>query len=258
MIRTIVVTGSAAGIGRATRERLEREGARVIGVDLRDAEIQVDLSTTEGRAALVEEVKALTPSVGALVACAGVDDPDPITVRVNYFGAVASVEKLRGLLMAGVDPRVVVVASQAAIQPKIDDEIVNACLEGDESQATALSALAFADGRPRATYASSKRALCMWVRREAPLKRWAGAGIAINAVAPGIIVTRLTLPYLESAEGRAEISKRVPMPLHGPGLPEDVAALLVWLASPENRLVTGQVIFADGGSDAQMRGVNVW
>jgi nucleoside-diphosphate-sugar epimerase len=46
---TIVVTGAAGGIGRATRARLEADGHRVIGVDVRDAEIIADLGTAAGR-----------------------------------------------------------------------------------------------------------------------------------------------------------------------------------------------------------------
>ena len=48
------------------------------------------------------------------------------------------------------------------------------------------------------------------------------------------------------------------MPLHGPGEPEHVAALLAWLAGPENVLVTGQVVFVDGGADAVLRGEREW
>jgi nucleoside-diphosphate-sugar epimerase len=51
---TIVVTGSAGGIGTATRTRLEKGGHRVIGVDVRDAEVIADLSTAAGRAGTVE------------------------------------------------------------------------------------------------------------------------------------------------------------------------------------------------------------
>ena len=47
-MRTVVVTGSAGGIGSATRRRLEKGGNRVIGVDVHDADIRADLSTAEG------------------------------------------------------------------------------------------------------------------------------------------------------------------------------------------------------------------
>jgi NAD(P)-dependent dehydrogenase (short-subunit alcohol dehydrogenase family) len=259
-VRTIVVTGSASGIGQAARERLERDGCRVIGVDLREAEVVADLATPYGRAALVEGVQALTPAIDGVVACAGVEVMDAVTVRVNYFGTVATLEGLRPLLAAGELPRAVAVASQSSLQPFVDPAIVDACLDGDEERAVAASeeALAGEGTRPRAVYASSKRALCLWVRREAPTPPWASAGIPLNAVAPGIIETPMTRPYLDDPEKRAGIHERVPMPLHGPGKPEHVASLLTWLVSPENVLVTGQVVFVDGGADAVMRGITTW
>ena len=55
-----VVTGSASGIGLATRERLEASGDNVIGVDLRDAEVLADLATPAGRAAAIAAVLQMT------------------------------------------------------------------------------------------------------------------------------------------------------------------------------------------------------
>jgi NAD(P)-dependent dehydrogenase (short-subunit alcohol dehydrogenase family) len=46
----------------------------------------------------------------------------------------------------------------------------------------------------------------------------------------------------------------VPMPLGGYGQPEEVAELIIWLASAANSKATGQVVFIDGGSDAVLRG----
>ena len=66
-MRTIAVTGAAGGIGAATRARLEAEGATVIGVDVRDAEVIADLGTAEGRAAMVG---------GVTEACGGALDGD--------------------------------------------------------------------------------------------------------------------------------------------------------------------------------------
>ncbi len=149
-MRTILVTGVASGIGLATRERLERDGARVIGADLREAEILTDLGSAEGRAAMVAAVREQTPSLDGVVACAGVDLLDPLTVRVNYFGAVATVEGVRELLVRSAAPRAVVVASQASLQPYVDAAIVDACLAGDESAAVA-AAERRSHGRPAAS-----------------------------------------------------------------------------------------------------------
>ena len=55
-MRTIAISGSASGIGAATRAMLEAAGDTVIGIDLRDAEVTADLSTDGGRANAVEAV----------------------------------------------------------------------------------------------------------------------------------------------------------------------------------------------------------
>ena len=54
---TAAVSGSASGIGAAVRSRLERQGDRVIGIDVRDAEVEVDLSTEGGRKAAIAGVE---------------------------------------------------------------------------------------------------------------------------------------------------------------------------------------------------------
>ena len=94
---TIVVTGSAGGIGIATRRRLEGDGHTVIGVDLHDAEIVADLSTPEGRASMIDEVTTRSGGVlDGVVAGAGIiDAPDDHVVSVNYFGAITTLVGLR-------------------------------------------------------------------------------------------------------------------------------------------------------------------
>lgn len=257
MSRTAVVTGSASGIGRATVERLAADGVRVIGVDLRDADVEADLGTPAGRAAATAAIRDEVP-LDAVVCCAGVEAKGDVTVRVNYFGVVELLEGLRPLLAASPAPRAVVVASFAAIHPSVDPELVEACLAGDEPRAVAACAGAQAADPPRSAYASSKQALVRWVRRSAPTPAWAGSGIALNAVAPGVIATPMTQYRLDDTARRAALLDVVPMPLHGPGEPEHVASLLAWLASPENVLVTGQVVFVDGGAEAAVRGEEGW
>ena len=257
MSRRVVVTGSGSGIGRATAERLAAAGDVVVGVDLRDAAVEADLGTPDGRAAAVSALGGHGP-VDAVVCCAGVEAKGDVTVRVNYFGVVELLEGLQPLLAASDAPRAVVVASFAAIHPAFDPGIVDACLAGDEPGAVAACAAALEAEPPRSVYASSKRALVRWVRRTAPTERWAGAGIPLNAVAPGIVATPMTQHRLDDPSRREALLGVVPMPLHGPGDPDHVAALLAWLAGPENVLVTGQVVFVDGGADAVFRGEAGW
>ena len=197
MSRRVVVTGSGSGIGRATAERLAAAGDVVVGVDLRDAAVEADLGTPDGRAAAVSAIGGHGP-VDAVVCCAGVEAKGDVTVRVNYFGVVDLLEGLQPLLAASDAPRAVVVASFAAIHPAFDPGIVDACLAGDEPGAVAACAGTLEAEPPRSVYASSKRALVRWVRRTAPTERWAGAGIPLNAVAPGIVATPMTQHRLAS------------------------------------------------------------
>jgi NAD(P)-dependent dehydrogenase (short-subunit alcohol dehydrogenase family) len=255
--RTYVVTGSASGIGRSTGARLEAKGCRVIGVDRRDADVIADLSTPSGREAVLDGVLALTDTLDAVVACAGVAVPTPLSVRVNYFGAVASLQALRPLLARGDQPRAVVVVSLAAILPT-HDELVAACLAGDEERAVGLAAELGASEERALIYASSKRALARWLRQTASTDEWAGSSIPLNGVAPGVIDTPMTAGVLADERIRESVERQVPMPLGGVGAPEAVAALLDWLSGAENVLTTGQIVFIDGGADAVLRGDTGW
>lgn len=251
--RTYVVTGAASGIGAATTARLTNVGHRVITVDLHDADVTVDLATADGRTALVEGVRAIAgDAVDAVIAGAGISSDDPVTVRVNYFGAVATLEGLRPLLAKGHRPRAATISSIASVQA-IDEAIVTACTAGDEDEATRA-----AEGKGPLVYGSTKRALSRWVRRNAPTPEWAGAGITLNAVAPGVVRTPMTAPLLADPTWHAIVDDAVPMPLGGYAEPEEIAALLDWLTSADNSKTTGQVIFIDGGADVVLRGEDVW
>jgi NAD(P)-dependent dehydrogenase (short-subunit alcohol dehydrogenase family) len=263
--RVYVVTGSASGMGRATASLLAEAGHRVVGVDRRDADVVADLAMPEGRQAMLDGIRAAAGGrADAVIACAGVGGADlrggrerlETVIRVNYFGVLASLEGLRPLLAESEAPRAATITSIVfPVDP--DDALIAACLAGDEEQAVALCGSDAYPG-PLEVYGASKRALARWVRRTAPTPEWAGAGIALNAVGPAVIDTPMTRDLLATPALRARITDGRPMPLRGYGSPEHVGALLVWLTSPENGFVTGQVIFADGGHDAVKRGDNVW
>lgn len=260
MTRVAVVTGAASGIGSVTKALLEARGERVIGTDIRDADIEADLSTTDGRQALVEGVRARTGGViDAVYAVAGLSQPTPPTAAVNYFGTVATLEGLRPFLERSPAPRAVAVSSMAAIFP-VDDELVAAMLAGDESGAMRRAHQLAEDPRPRGhlIYNSSKRALSRWVRQRAATPEWAGASIPLNAVAPGIIATPMSAPYTSTTESVAALLKLMPMPLNGIAQPQAVADLLTWLGSESNTHLCGQILYVDGGSDAVFRGDDVW
>lgn len=257
MVRTYAVTGAVSGIGKILTEQLRGDGDTVITIDLQDADVTVDLTTVEGRRELVAQVQE--KSGGALdgvIACAGLSAPIVATVAVNYFGAVATLEGLRPLLAASSAPRAAVISSLAALQP-LDDELYGAMLDDDENKALARArviAEGAATGASNTIYNSSKNAIALWVRQQAITPEWAGQGIALNAIAPGVIETPMTASLLANEEGRRLLAEGSPAPYNGPaGSPSAPAGLLRYLTSEDNDFVTGQVIFIDGGAEATRR-----
>lgn len=259
MPRTYVITGAASGIGRTTARILVDRGERVIGVDLQGTDVSGDLSTPEGRAAAAEEAGRLADGpVDAVIACAGLSIPQPITASVNFFGMTEFLEALQPALTRSEAPRVALVSSMASMQPVVP-ALVDALLAGDEGVAGEIATRMADDPRTaNVIYPSSKRAISRWVRREAPTARWAGAGIPLNAVAPGTVVTPMTEDLLASDDGRAMTDAYVPMPLNSHQGPESIAHLLIWLTSVENTHCAGQTIYCDGGADVVLRGDDVW
>lgn len=260
MTRTYVVTGSASGIGSTTAQLLRERGDRVIGIDLRGAEIEADLSAPEGRSAAAARAIELSGGViDGVIACAGIAAPIAKTVSVNYFGVTELLVALHPALAASAAPRAAVVSSMASLQPN-SPEIVEAALAGDEKAALTAAEALVAQGPEIGylVYPSSKRALSRWVRRASISPAWAGAGIPLNAVAPGTVLTPMTAGLLASPEGTAMVDAAVPMPLNHHQPPESVAQLLIWLTSAENTHMAGQVIYDDGGADATLRGDDIW
>jgi len=260
MVRTYVVTGSASGIGQATAQLLRERGHRVIGVDIHDADVTVDLTTVAGREELVAKVTELSGgTIDAIIANAGLATPTAKTVAVNYFGAVATLTGLRPLLAASIAPRAVATASMASLYPP-DEVLLQALVTGDEDAARARGAELEAAGGEAGNliYGTTKRALALWIRRNAATAEWAGAGIPLNAIAPGVVETPMTSDFTSSPEAREAVLAMVPMPLNGIFQPRDVAYLLTWLTSEENAHLCGQVVFIDGGSDAVLRGDSTW
>jgi NAD(P)-dependent dehydrogenase (short-subunit alcohol dehydrogenase family) len=250
MARTVVITGAASGIGKATAAILAKSGSRVIGVDLHDAEVIADLGTTDGRQQLIDSVRAIAGErIDAVFACAGIAVPDSLTVAVNYFGVVATLEALRPLLARGNQPRAVTITSIASILPDVDQELVAACLHGNEALA-----LDVARRKGAAFYISSKAALARWVRRTAIRPEWAGSGILLNAVAPGLIDTPMGRGLINDKERMAVVQQIFPLQIGRYGQPEEVGQLLHFLGSPENSFIVGQIIFIDGGGEATNRG----
>lgn len=257
MTRTIVVTGSASGMGAATARRLVASGHRVIGVDLRDATVIADLSTRHGRASAIAEVAALvggpSGSLDGVVTWAGLagltDRPGSLLASVNYFGTVELLDGLRPLLARGDQPAAVAISSNSTvIQPNVPQGVIEACLSGDEDAARAVAD----EVGSLDAYPATKTAVARWVRRHAPGDAWAGAGITLNVVAPGAVETPLLQQSREDRTVGAFIDA-LPIPVGRKGTADELAAFVEFLLGPEARWFCGSFLVVDGGTDAQLR-----
>jgi NAD(P)-dependent dehydrogenase (short-subunit alcohol dehydrogenase family) len=255
---TYAVTGSASGMGQAVVERLRTAGHTVIGVDIQEAEVVADLSTPQGRRSAIDEV--LTAADGRLdgaVLAAGLG-PTPgrerprLITQVNYFGVVELALGWRAALAAATKAKVVVFSSNSTTTvPLVPGRAVRALLAGDGDKAARAVRL-FGSQAPTFAYAASKIAVSRWVRRCAVTADWAGAGIRLNALAPGAIRTPLLERQLATPTERKLIDA-FPVPIGGFGDPGQLADWVVFMLSPAADFLCGSVVFVDGGSDAYFR-----
>lgn len=248
---TYVVTGSASGIGRAVRERLEADGHQVITVDIRDADIVADLSQTRACDQVVAQVAERVPEgLDGLVPCAGVG-PETGDIRlvplINFFAVVQLVEGLRPALERKRGA-VVLISSNSAQMMEYSEEYIQALLSGNREES--MRVVQTVDGQT--AYGGGKQALVRWMRREN--STYAGAGVRMNAVAPGYTETNMTASGEASAEYGDSIRAFVAsIPLGRPGQPEDQANAVAFLLGEEASFISGSVLFVDGGHDAMFR-----
>jgi NAD(P)-dependent dehydrogenase (short-subunit alcohol dehydrogenase family) len=243
------VSGAASGIAKALSEQLRANGDRVISVDLHDADVIADLSTPTGRASAVAGVlDASGGRLDGLAALAGVGPQvgAAAQVTINFFGAVALLDGLRGALAQGDAPAALVASSIAATVAPYDEGIVSASLAGDEASAVELSDKI--DGG--VGYATSKRSLALYVRRNAPA--WAADGVRLNALAPGNTHTQLTKGAIDDPQF-GPLMEAVPVPRGSWAQPPEIASAAAWALSPAASFLIGSFFVVDGGTDALVR-----
>jgi 3-oxoacyl-[acyl-carrier protein] reductase len=233
-----LVTGGTRGIGRGVAERLARAGARVAVVGRDDgraaraaAELPgaghggfgCDIADGEAIEALVRRVEETLGPIDVLVNNAGVTE-DNLLVRLsdeawdrvldtNLKGAFRLIRSVAKGMMRRRQGRIINITSVVG-------------LTGNKGQAN---------------YAASKAGLVGLTKSVA--KELAGRGVLCNAVAPGFIETEMTTALSEAA--RAGLQQQIA--LGRLGTPDDVAAVVEFLAGPGSAYITGQVLVVDGG-----------
>jgi NAD(P)-dependent dehydrogenase (short-subunit alcohol dehydrogenase family) len=223
-----------------------------VGVDKDETDVVADLSTVEGRQrAVAEAAERCGGSLTGIVTCAGLAGAPhragSLLAAVNYFGTVEVLEGLRPLLVQG-GAAVAISSNSTTVQPAIPADLVEACLDGDLGRSTEI-----ADARGSlVAYPATKLAVAHWVRRNATGREWAGAGLRLNAIAPGMIDTPMVASMRADPE-TGPLLDMLPIPAGRPGRPEEIAALAEFLLGPDAAFFCGSVLFCDGGSDALLR-----
>ena len=214
------------------------------------------MSTPEGRRSAVGGATEQSGGeLAGIVTCAGLAGlpgrAGSLLASVNYFGTVDLLEGLRPLLGPG-GSAVAISSNSTTVQPAVPADLVEACLRHDEELSAQI-----ADARGSlVTYPATKLAVAHWVRRNATGPDWAGSGLRLNAVAPGMIDTPMVAGMRADAKAGPMLDM-LPIPVGRPGRPEEIAAVVDLLLGPDGAFFCGSVVFCDGGSDALLR-TNDW
>lgn len=225
----VIVTGGAGGIGSAIVERFASEGASVVVLDraaeaAAGAHVSCDLADPGDAQRAVAEAVEMLGGVDVLVNCAGVFQSAPllqITVSdwnrvfdVNARGTLLTMQAVAPVMMAAGHGAIVNIASMAAKS----------------------------GGGGEGHYAASKAAVVALTRAGA--QEWGCHGITVNAVCPGYVLTDMGAATRTPEDIAAWTARS---PLGRLGVPDDVAGVTAFLASPAGSYLTGQAINVAGG-----------
>jgi 3-oxoacyl-[acyl-carrier protein] reductase len=229
---TAVVTGAAKGIGRGIVERLAKDGYRIVAMDrLPDV-----LAVAEDLRALGANADAFVVDIRDRAAIAAILDRfAPLDVIVNN-AAITSTHRFEDLTEGHFRENfeintlgTFVMAQEGARRMRNGGRIVN------------IASRSFAGAPQLAHYIASKTAVVGLTRAMAI--DLSPRDIRVNAVAPGVVDTEM-LHYMTPERQQAMLGLQL---LGRIGQPEDIARAVAFLASAENRYITGQVLIVDGG-----------
>ena len=241
--RVALVTGGSSGIGRATCVLLAREGADVVvaDVNLEGAKETVSQVQVEGRRGLAirtdiskrSEVQEMVQQAVAEFGC--------IHVLINNAGILevtsaldlseAAWHRTVGVLLDGV----------FWVAQAVARHMVNEGISGSIVNTTSVASFRAYEGS--AAYCASKAGVHLLTKVMA--LEWAQYGIRVNAVSPAYVKTPMLKDQLEDPDRRARLLSETPIGYFSE--PEDVAKVMVFLATDEAGYMTGTNVLVDGG-----------
>ena len=250
--RCVLVTGAAAGIGRATALRFARDGFRVAAWDLGDPEGGAVTS-------LLEEIKAAGGEghYARIDVTDGAAVDDEVAALEQRWGGIDVLVNNAGItrdhqLIKWKDGTVVSRMEESAFDAVLDVNLKGVFLctravvpgmirRGGGVILNASSVVGLYGNFGQTNYAATKGGVITMTQTWA--RELGRHGIRVNAVAPGFIATEMVLSIPEKVRDRMAASA----PLGRLGAPDDIANAYAWLASPEAAFVHGTVLSVDGG-----------
>lgn len=240
--QTAIVTGGGSGIGRATVERLIKEGARVIATDVLPARLEqlaADLAS-DCLVTLAGDVTAQATS-DALVAAANgrVDILANIAGIMDSFLPAAEVDDATWQRVFDVNVTAVMRLTRAVLPLML--------AAGSGSIINVASEAGLRGSSAGAAYTASKHAVIGYTKSTSFM--YAPKGIRVNAVAPGAVITNIEAP-MRSDWARDRIGPLMSVVMPAPVEAAKLAAAITWLASADSANVNGIVLASDGGWSA--------
>lgn len=241
-----IVTGAASGIGRASATLFAAEGASVVCIDLDTkglADTVASIESAGGRALGIECSACDEDAIAAAVdRC--VDTFGGLEVVFANAGITGEME----LLLDNTVEDFQRVLEVNLVGPFIAIKHAARYMKehGGGSILCTASVAGIRSGAGPVAYSASKAGVINLIQTSA--QQLAGTGVRVNAICPGLIETGMTKPMFDLARAKGSDKKIGQLnPLRRAGVPEEIAAMALFLASDESSYVNGQAIAVDGG-----------
>ena len=240
--KTVLVTGASSGIGRAAAHRFAKEGANVVVVDLDRAELEEASADIPRDRVLVQTADTSSRDAAREAVKAGVERFGRLDVLVNNAGIASKGD----ISQTSEDDFQHVLAVNVGGYFHMAKAAMPELVKTRGSIVMTSSVSGLGGDWAMLAYNTSKGAITNMVRAMA---LDAGKdGVRVNAVNPSLTDSGTTKEMQEEPELMAKFRER--MPLGSPAQPEDIAAVMAFLASDDARFVTGVNLPVDGGLTA--------